>query len=119
MRRASLTPSGMWNVGRHSPLPATAAERRALPRLVPPRNRYTRSVRQRLAKKTPKKTKAQEKSRTVTSAVAMPQDMAELLRRVAFSRAQKSGRGRVSVSAVLRELVERNRASLEAEAEDL
>ena len=51
----------------------------------------------------------------MTTAISLPTSMWELLRRVAFNRALKQG-GRASVSAVLVDLVERNRKELEKEA---
>jgi len=55
------------------------------------------------------------KSASMTTAISLPTSMWELLRRVAFNRALKHG-GRASVSAVLVDLVERNRKELEKEA---
>lgn len=52
----------------------------------------------------------------VTTAVYLPREDLALLRRVAVERANKIG-GRLSVSDVLRGLVERHRRELEAEAE--
>ena len=51
---------------------------------------------------------------TMTTAIALPRSTWEFLRRVAFNRALKHG-GRASVSAVLVDLVERNRKELEKE----
>lgn len=48
----------------------------------------------------------------LTTAIHIRRDHWELLRRVAFARAAASG-GRASVSAVITELVEANRAKLE------
>ncbi len=55
------------------------------------------------------------RSETVTTAVHITRDVHDLLRAVAFSRAQKEG-GRASVSALIVELVEQHRKELEAEA---
>ncbi len=52
---------------------------------------------------------------TLTTAIHIPKTTHELLRSVAFRRAKESG-GRASVSAVLTQLVEANRAALEKEA---
>jgi hypothetical protein len=49
-----------------------------------------------------------------TTAIVVPRNMWNLLREVAFRRAQSSG-GRASVSEVLRNLVESHRAELEEE----
>ena len=49
------------------------------------------------------------------TAIHIPKTTHELLRSVAFRRAKKSG-GRASVSAVITQLVEANRAALEKEA---
>jgi thiamine monophosphate kinase len=51
----------------------------------------------------------------VTTAVHIPKDMHDLLRRVAYKRALASG-GRPSASAILVELVLRHRDELEREA---
>jgi hypothetical protein len=51
-----------------------------------------------------------------TTAIVVPRNMWNLLREVAFRRAQSSG-GRASVSEVLRNLVESHRAELEKEVE--
>jgi len=51
---------------------------------------------------------------TVTTAIHIPRDTWDLLRAVAFHRAQDSG-GRVSVSKLVAELVERHREELEDE----
>ncbi len=56
-------------------------------------------------------------SRIVTSSIGMPESTWLLLRAVAFKRAAAKG-GRASVSALLVELVERNRKSFEREAGD-
>ena len=53
-------------------------------------------------------------SGNMTTAINIPRSTWELLRKVAFSRALKHG-GRASVSAVLVDLVERNRKELEKE----
>ncbi len=58
---------------------------------------------------------AVDRPETVTTAIHIPKDTHELLRAVAFKRAQKDG-GRASVSALLVELVEQHRKELEAEA---
>ena len=55
--------------------------------------------------------------RIVTSSIGMPESTWRLLRAVSFKRAAAKG-GRASVSALLVELVERNRKSFEREAED-
>jgi hypothetical protein len=49
-----------------------------------------------------------------TTGVHLPADLWELLNRVAFERARTKG-GRASVSALLVEMIERNRRSLELE----
>jgi len=49
-----------------------------------------------------------------TTAIVIPKDMWNLLRQVAFHRAQTSG-GRASVSEVLRTLVEKHRTELKRE----
>jgi hypothetical protein len=49
-----------------------------------------------------------------TTGVNLPADLWELLNRVAFERARTKG-GRASVSALLVEMIERNRKSLELE----
>jgi len=49
-----------------------------------------------------------------TTAIVIPKDVWNLLREVAFRRAQSSG-GRASVSEVLRSLIEIHRAELEKE----
>ena len=54
------------------------------------------------------------KGGSLTTAINLPRSTWELLRKVAFSRAMKDG-GRASVSAVLVDLVERNRKELEKE----
>lgn len=51
----------------------------------------------------------------LTTAIHLPRDQWELLRVVAFRRAEKSG-GRPSVSALLVELIEQHRAELAKEA---
>lgn len=51
---------------------------------------------------------------SATTAVHIPKDQLALLRRVAVERANRDG-GRPSVSNVLRDLIERNRAELERE----
>src|SRR5260370_36960850 len=51
-----------------------------------------------------------------TTGVHLPADLWELLNRVAFERARTRG-GRASVSALLVEMIERNRKALEAELE--
>ena len=56
-----------------------------------------------------------ETTETLTTAIHIPKTTHELLRSVAFRRAKKSG-GRASVSAVITQLVEANRAALEKEA---
>jgi hypothetical protein len=61
-----------------------------------------------------RETPAEVKSANMTTAINLPTSMWELLRRVAFARAIKHG-GRASVSAVLVDLVERNRKELEKE----
>lgn len=53
---------------------------------------------------------------SATTAIHIPRDDLALLRRVAVERANRGG-GRPSVSDVLRDLIERHRAELEAEAE--
>jgi len=50
-----------------------------------------------------------------TTAIVIPKDIWNLLREVAFRRAQSSG-GRASVSEVLRSLIETHRTELEKEA---
>jgi hypothetical protein len=63
-------------------------------------------------------TKGRNRSLTdasATTAVHLPREDIALLRRVAVERANRSG-GRPSVSDVLRDLIERNRAELEREA---
>ncbi len=50
-----------------------------------------------------------------TTSVHLPKDHLHLLRLVAVSRASRQG-GRPSVSDILRELIERNRQTLESEA---
>ncbi len=55
--------------------------------------------------------------RIVTSSIGMPESTWRLLRAVAFKRAVAKG-GRASVSALLLELVERNRKNFEREAGD-
>lgn len=52
---------------------------------------------------------------TLTTAIHIRRDHWELLRRAAFARAENTG-GRASVSAVITELVESNRAKLEKAA---
>lgn len=52
---------------------------------------------------------------SATTAVHIPKDQLALLRRVAVERANRDG-GRPSVSNVLRDLIEANRAALEREA---
>jgi hypothetical protein len=49
-----------------------------------------------------------------TTGVHLPADLWELLNRVAFERARTKG-GRASVSALLVEMIEKNRKSLELE----
>ena len=49
-----------------------------------------------------------------TTGVHLPKDLWELLNRVAFERARTRG-GRASVSALLVEMIERNRKALELE----
>jgi hypothetical protein len=49
-----------------------------------------------------------------TTGVHLPADLWELLNRVAFERARSRG-GRASVSALLVEMIERNRKALEVE----
>ncbi len=49
-----------------------------------------------------------------TTGVHLPSDLWELLNRVAFERARTKG-GRASVSALLVEMIERNRRALELE----
>lgn len=49
-----------------------------------------------------------------TTGVHLPADLWELLNRVAFERARTKG-GRASVSALLVEMIERNRRALELE----
>jgi hypothetical protein len=49
-----------------------------------------------------------------TTGVHLPADLWELLNRVAFERARTKG-GRASVSALLVEMIERNRKALELE----
>ena len=49
-----------------------------------------------------------------TTGVHLPADLWELLNRVAFERAKNNG-GRASVSALLVEMIERNRKALELE----
>ena len=58
--------------------------------------------------------KVSENDPNMTTAINLPTSTWELLRRVAFQRAMKSG-GRASVSAVLVALVERQRKELEKE----
>ena len=53
---------------------------------------------------------------TITTAIHIPKHVWSLLRAVAFRRAQDRG-GRASVSKLLTELVEGNRAQLEKELE--
>ena len=55
--------------------------------------------------------------RIVTSSIGMPESTWRLLRAVSFKRAAAKG-GRASVSALLVELVERNRKNFEREAGD-
>ena len=55
--------------------------------------------------------------RIVTSSIGMPESTWRLLRAVSFKRAAAKG-GRASVSAMLVELVERNRKNFEREAGD-
>ena len=55
--------------------------------------------------------------RMVSSSIGMPESTWRLLRAVAFKRAAAKG-GRASVSALLVELVERNRKNFEREAGD-
>jgi hypothetical protein len=52
--------------------------------------------------------------RFITTGVNLPADLWELLNRVAFERARTKG-GRASVSALLVEMIERNRKTLELE----
>jgi len=52
-----------------------------------------------------------------TTGIALPADVWELLHRVSFERAKKYG-GRPSVSALIRDLVERHRKELEKELAD-
>ncbi len=58
-----------------------------------------------------------DRGRMATSAMHIPKATLQLLRRVSVARAGVRG-GRPSVSAVLVDLVERNRAALEAELGD-
>lgn len=51
----------------------------------------------------------------MTTAIHLPRDLWNLLRRVSFARAEKGG-GRASVSAVLVQLVKESRDKLEREA---
>jgi hypothetical protein len=51
----------------------------------------------------------------VTTAIHIPKDLHDLLRRVAFNRAMEQG-GRASVSALLVGMIEGQRKKLEAEA---
>lgn len=53
---------------------------------------------------------------SATTAIHIPREDLALLRRVAVERANREG-GRPSVSDVLRELIDKHRAELEAEAE--
>lgn len=64
--------------------------------------------------KKPRKTAAPTTA-TLTTAIHIRRDHWDLLRRVAFARAQASG-GRASVSAVIGDLVESNRGKLEKDA---
>jgi len=57
----------------------------------------------------------QETVEMQTTAIVIPKDIWNLLREVAFRRAQSSG-GRASVSEVLRSLIETHRTELEKEA---
>ncbi|MBR0649957.1 hypothetical protein GXW78_09805 [Roseomonas terrae] len=54
--------------------------------------------------------------RSATTALHIPREQLHLLRLVAVARANREGGGRPSVSNVLRELIEANRAALEREA---
>ena len=55
-----------------------------------------------------------QQSETLTTAIHIRRDQWELLREVAFNRARESG-GRASVSAVISELIEHQKARLERE----
>ena len=61
-----------------------------------------------------KDTNAAESRRYKTTGVHLPADLWELLNRVAFERARTKG-GRASVSALLVEMIEKNRPALEVE----
>lgn len=50
-----------------------------------------------------------------TTAIHVPKATLALLRRVALARVEKAGKGRASVSSVIADLVEANRADLEKE----
>lgn len=50
-----------------------------------------------------------------TTAIHVPKATLTLLRRVALARVEKAGKGRASVSSVIADLVETNRADLEKE----
>ena len=67
-----------------------------------------------MAKRTSKSEPEQPERTHVTSGINLPVEIYELLNRVAFSRSLKNG-GRPSVSALLVDLVQRNRKELEKE----
>lgn len=62
-------------------------------------------------------TQPQGKGGSMTTAIVLPTQTHELLRAVAFKRATRQG-GRISVSALIVELIEKSRAALEGELED-
>jgi len=62
----------------------------------------------------PPKLDPRRSTQSLTTAIHLPRNTWELLRTVAFKRAQRTG-GRASVSGLIVELVEKNRDSLETE----
>ena len=68
-------------------------------------------------RKRAKKTSSGSKTEWATTAVHLPKETLRLLKRVAFHRSQVHG-GRMSVSRLLTDLVERQRDELEKEVQD-
>jgi hypothetical protein len=62
----------------------------------------------------PQEARISERAATITTAIHIPKHTWNLLRAVAFRRAQDQG-GRTSVSRLVAELVERHRVELERE----
>lgn len=71
------------------------------------------------AKNEPENQGRPDQSEHTQSAVSLPRSDWRLLRKLAAARVDKAGRGKPSMSEIIRELIEANRTRLEAELQEL